>query len=521
VTEFRIKGTYSSSPRQKAVDSTNPLQQSFIELDQAEQLRQQGKLDRAQKICDALVRQHPDYMGALHTLGLIHADRENYQRALDCLVRAAMLNPRSWTTLTALSGVYLRLDAPEMAAQTLEQARLIKPRDANVLVTLGEIYREEREYELARDAYRQATEIEARLAPAMFGLGMCCSFLGQYREAANVLERFIGDGVRFLDLLLALASLPPSVVSIDVLAEMDRVEREPNQKPAEFENLSAFVRAAALDKAGRYAEAWEKLGPANRTVSLAMQEDLRVRREREQTALASLRATPIKVHPDGTGDGQHAISLFILGPSRSGKTSMEQLVATLDGVKRGYENPIVENAVRRTFQGAALLTSDFFQVLPPQLDAPCRDIYLDELARRAGPARVFTNTHPARIDDAARIAAAFPKVRFICVKRNLEDIALRIYMRKYARGNAYAYDLASIRTYVTWYHQMMDLLAEKLPDIVRVIHYEEMVADPAAALRMAADLCGLPVAGGPLPAVGDDRGCSVPYRQFMAAALEG
>jgi hypothetical protein len=268
----------------------------------------------------------------------------------------------------------------------------------------------------------------------------------------------------------------------------------------------------------RHAEAWEKLAPANRTVFLAMQEELKVRREREQMLLTSLRSSPLKVYRDGAGASSHPVSLFILGPSRSGKTTMELLLATLDGVKRGYENPILENAIRRTFQGAALLTGSLFHLLPPQLDAQCREIYLEELGRRAGPARVFTNTHPARIDDAARIAAAFPNVRFICVKRNAEDMALRIYMRKYARGNAYAYDLGAIRTYVSWYHQMMDLLAEKLPEIVRVVHYEDMVADPAAALRVAADLCGLAIAEGPLPAVGDDRGCAEPYRQFMAAS---
>ncbi len=67
---------------------------------------------------------------------------------------------------------------------------------------------------------------------------------------------------------------------------------------------------------------------------------------------------------------------------------------------------------------------------------------------------------------------------------------------------------------------MMDLLAEKFPDIVRVIRYEEMVTDPPAALRAAAELCGLPMVHGPLPALGDDRGCAEPYRQLMAAEVE-
>src|SRR5262249_22437924 len=159
-----LKG--GSRPAENSVTASNPLQASFIQLQEAEQLRQQRKFSRAQAICESLVRRYPDYVAALHTLGLIHADKENYQRAFDCLARAAMLNPESWTTLTALSGVYLRLGANEMAAQVLEQARRLQPRDVSILVTLGEIYLEEREYQLAQETHRQALDIEPNLLAA-------------------------------------------------------------------------------------------------------------------------------------------------------------------------------------------------------------------------------------------------------------------------------------------------------------------------------------------------------------------
>ena len=92
-------------------------------------------------------------------------------------------------------------------------------------------------------------------------------------------------------------------------------------------------------------------------------------------------------------------------------------------------------------------------------------------------------------------------------------------MRKYHKGNSFAYNLKTARDYIAWYHEMMDLLAEKLPGIVRIIRYEDMVADPPAALRIAAELCGIPMQHGPLPELGDDRGCAAPYREFMAAEL--
>jgi len=495
---------------------TNPLQDSFIQLERAEQLRQEGKLDRAQKICESLLRQHSDYMAALHTLGLIYADKKNYERAFDYLARAVMLNPRSWSTLTALSGVYLELGANEMAAQTLEQARAIKPQDANVLVTLGEIYRQEREYELAKEAFGQALKIENNLVPASSGFGWMCLYLGHNGEAVATFEGLLKRGVRSFEILAALAQAPCSLITVDLVSETEELGRELPQKDPHFENSLQFVRAIGLDKAGRYRLAWETFVPANLAMFASLQKEHRDSLERERVIISRLRGNSVKAFADNK---QFPVSLFILGPSRSGKTTMEALMATLDGVKRGYENPIVDNAIRRAFQTAGLLTSSYFEMLPPQLYESCREIYLEELTRRGTSARVFTNTHPARIFDAALIASVFPNVRFIFVKRELEDIALRMYQRRYREGNSYSYDLRAARDHVLWYHQMMDLLAQRLPENVRIIQYEDLVVNPTGALRVAADLCGLPMPEQLTLADGDDRGCAEPYRQFMAAEL--
>ncbi len=157
--------------------------------------------------------------------------------------------------------------------------------------------------------------------------------------------------------------------------------------------------------------------------------------------------------------------------------------------------------------------------MPPELDPLFRQNYLEELAGRAGKAQVFTNTHPGRIVGAARMATAVPGVRFIFVKRNAEDLALRIYMRYYKSGLAYAYDLHAIFRFVEWYNSMMDGIAVRFPAIVRIIAYEDMIADPSTALGAVAQLCSLPMPDGELPELGDDRGAAAPYREFMQRAL--
>jgi len=81
------------------------------------------------------------------------------------------------------------------------------------------------------------------------------------------------------------------------------------------------------------------------------------------------------------------------------------------------------------------------------------------------------------------MVSVIQNVRFIFVKRDLEDNLLRIFMRKYRSRNVYGYDLKAARDYILWYHEMMDLMAEKFPNLVRIFNYEDIVANPAASLR--------------------------------------
>jgi Flp pilus assembly protein TadD len=482
-------------------------------LQDAELLRQQGKLDRAETIAYSLVRRHPGYVAALHTLGLVYLDKGDYERALDCLVRASMLDPANWMTLTALSLAYLRLGASEMAAQTLEKALAIRPRDASILSSLGEIHREEREYEAAQQAYRQALALDPCMETPAAGLALCLASLGRSAEAATVVGEAYGRGVRTLRLLHVMTTLPSGTVPIDILDALDRLAAGPNTTDPAFRNTFLFARAAALDAAGRHTEAWETLVAANRPLAAEYQAELKANIARREKSLARLRA--ISGSPQRATGGEHPISLFILGPSRSGKTTLERLVGSLGRVKTGCEVPIVEKAVRRTFQAAAIPTSGRPEDLPVDLLPLFREKYLEDLARRAGTSRVFTNTLPGHIHNAGLLASVIPNVRFLLVKRSVEDVLWRIYLTKYLYGNAYAYDLAAIRDHLDWYNSMIDLTAKKLPEISQVVSYEAMVDDPAATLHRVTALCGLGVHELPAPSLPNDRGCSAPYRGFL------
>src|SRR5262249_28813684 len=213
-----------------------------------------------------------------------------------------------------------------------------------------------------------------------------------------------------------------------------------------LKGVRASPGAAALDKAGRPAEAWEYLVAANRAAFLASQDGFEEITRRHAESLTRLRqGSAMQAAPS---DDRQVISLFILGPSRCGKTTLERLVSTLVGVKRGYEDSSVLIAVTRAFQAAALPGIPIFENLPPRLLEVCRDAYLAEMSERAASFKIFTSTHPGRIHDADLIAAVFPNIRFVLLKRDLNDNLLRIYQRRYKTGNFSSYDLKAARDHI-------------------------------------------------------------------------
>ena len=497
-----------------AQTAKNPLLAARNVLEQAEKARKARQFDQAQRACEAVLKQFPDYVAALHTLGMVHADKGEFRSALSYLVQASMLNPQDWSTLTVLSGVYLQLGSGTTALRTLEQARAIKPDDPNILATLGEINREEREFAAGAEVLRRALEIDPDFNAARFTLGICCTELGEVSEAADAFETLVAKGLNNVHLLYALGHLPTSFIKSDILALADALNGDGEDDKTEFESMRAFSRAAALHHAGRPQEAWQELARANAPVRERMREAHARHRRTEQTFLDGMKNFK---HPKSEGDIKPAdpVSLFILGPSRCGKTSLERLLGAHKDVKHGHESPIVENAVRQTFQAAALPTRERIFELPSALNQHFRDNYHRALADRAGDARVFTNTHPAHIFSSLRLALVLPEARFVFVRRNLDDMALRISMKRYRAGNAYSYGQEETREHLDWYYQMIDLVSAHIPERCLTVEYEQMIENPADTLDAVVRFCGLKPAAGKLPALGDDRGCADPYLELM------
>jgi Flp pilus assembly protein TadD len=495
------------------------LKDAHGKLKQAETLRQQRQLDQAEQICVTLLKEFPDYYGALHTLGLVHGDRQDHALAIVYLVQAAMLNPTSWTTLTALAGEYLLIGAKEMASRTLRDALEINGTQPEIHVMLAEVYYEEREYVLAMEACKKALKLDPDMVAALQSLAGACAALGRYAEARDALDRLIKLKGPTLGVLGYYAQLPTALIKRDLIADLGKVVAEPGADKAKDAIDDAFVRVVALDKLQRHQDAWNWAVKANTMVlPQALEEqaqDIQTVEKRADWLGKSLS----KFKGKRNSDTAYPTSLFILGLSRSGKTTAESIISSQADVFRGYENPAIQRAITNGYQNGALISFKSIGQLPLQLYPIVRDFYKGLVDELIGANKIFTNTTPGHIWDAPIVFNAIPNTKFVFIKRDFHDLVLRIFMKHYRTGNTYSYDLSAIKRYVTAYNKMMDLMLQAFPEDSIALQYEDMVADPGKALEQMCTLCGLKPDASLMPDVPNDAGCSEPYRGLIDAGL--
>jgi hypothetical protein len=261
----------------------------------------------------------------------------------------------------------------------------------------------------------------------------------------------------------------------------------------------AFAQSWALHHDGRFADAWQHLKRANQLVfdaeQTVAQQDLDGKRRelRRLEGLGSGIDWRAPSHRDDCPD-----VLFILGPSRSGKTTLESLLESC-GLIRGDESNLIATTARDTLQGAGFVPFEAAEALPKHV----------------------RETNPEIISDVAYLIALVPNARFMLLDRETNDLLFSIYQQHYARGNLYAYSLPTANSYVGWYRSMAALLRARAPHLAAACTYEDLIERPRDVVASVARLLERDLGdGADFQVAYDGRNCSAPYKDFMSAELE-
>lgn len=507
--------------REQSQVPISEVQEAHQTLLQAQRCLSSDDPAQAQELCEQLIECYPDYVAALCMLGTIHIQRDDYAAALPHLARAAMLNPKDGVILINLGKIYLQLGAEERAITILEQSIKLAPEKFSTLNMLGWALTLQGHYGNAANYFERACVIETD-GSAHIWLSKCYIHLGRHEDAAAALKKGLDkplsrDAKAFA--YMVASTLPTNnKLDLDVLAAVDSLgSAQPEDDKYTMAGLS-FVRASCLERLGQHKEAWDVLVEANAPLAKRYEASAQHYTEQMEVMVSKCRHWHPRVTDENKENDNTPLSLFILGTSRSGKTTMERFIGTLPGIEMLQEFNHVRSTARYVSQCTGLLTINNLCNLPKELDPIIAETYKARLLKSAGDADIVTVTASGAITDVGRLLDCGIKSKFIFIKRDDNDVAFRIFGQLYMQNtNVYAYDLKDIYSHISNYKILIDNWLEKLGNQAILVNYEDMVSNPAKTLKRVAKFCGLKPPLKLDQKSGDDRHCSKPYKKWLHA----
>ncbi len=280
-----------------------------------------------------------------------------------------------------------------------------------------------------------------------------------------------------------------------------------------WEGILDFRIVRSLERLGRHEECWELCAELNRPAADATVEDYKIDADARWNMLSALSEFP----PAETSADESTIdipyTIFIWGPSRSGKTSLEKFFDVFPGIAKLGETRIIRDIVDET--GAAI--ND--QSLSPELLKEKRieyfyNRYVEYLRKNHKGEKAVIFTAPGDLQ-YMNVVMGIPKSRFIFVERDLYDLIFRIFSSYYIVKPIITSDIQRIHDHVKWYRQLSGFLYENYKDKSIAISYDELVEDPRAIVGRLCEFLDFTPAEMKLREPYDDRGCGQPYISYM------
>lgn len=123
-------------------------------------LEKNGMTDQALIMMEKVLELQPDHAEALNYIGYTWADKNmNLEKALEYILKAAMLKPDNGFIIDSLGWVYYRLGDLQQAARELERSLELIPDDPHIYDHLGDVYRSLNRLSEAKEIYQKAYEM--------------------------------------------------------------------------------------------------------------------------------------------------------------------------------------------------------------------------------------------------------------------------------------------------------------------------------------------------------------------------
>lgn len=475
-------------------------------------LARAGRLDEAIGYFRNAAEAAPNFALAHSNLGGALVLQKDFAAAIGHLERAVDLDGALMDAHTNLGIAYLQTNRPGKAVDVLYKALAIDPLSIRAHIQVSDaLYRHER-HDAAEHHARRAIELDPTAAEAWLHLGNALGSAGRMDEAAEALLKVVGRppvGLQALSRLIHMRKTTEEAPELVVLkGYLDRQDQLPG--PENRATLH-FAAGKALDDLGRYDEAFGHFAAGNAITAGLHPFDAPAHAARAERLRGLV--TPALLDRCAGGGVTDIAPIFITGMPRSGTTLMDQMFSRHPRVTAGGELRALPAALQANTRLRDALQGD-----PDTADLTAGDFtrlgedYMDAVRAEGIRSEYVSDKMPSNHLYAGLIALALPRAKILFMRRHPLDCLLSNYFQHFGQNQPASTDFAHLAA--TWreFDRMVRYWSGLIPDRVKVVHYEDVVADAETRMRDVLDFAGLDWDAGVL----DHRAAS---RQVNTASL--
>lgn len=488
---------------------------AYSTLMRAKELAEKGKKNEAEKICKKLIANFPKYYAAHRELAKIYIEQKQFYSAFQHLALALSGDQNDYFSLLNMEALFYEFGMYETGRDfstlidIIGDKKGIRQHSEVHIYNKGKLLLKNKEYEKAANEFINCLLIQPDNADIAINLIECYEAIGEIQKALNIIENFISkNGSKRNSFIYLASTLPQKLIQNNLIKYTKILEHITVNDNEEIQRLFALARFYHMDK--NYGQAWETIYKANDSVKLTIKNKYLDDKRWEEKFLFWARDTDFDVPPITEGEPE-TLPLYMLGPSRSGKSCLEKALDWLPGVKLGFENRLLSNATSRAFNAGNRLPATFLPFLPASLLKDFVLCYRAMFRESAQGASLYTTTTPGLITSVPAILYALPKAKFIFLKRNPIDTAFRMYFKHYRNSHYHSCDIDWSLDYIQWYYNLVEIWVQKFPHSVMTVEYADLVSRPIAVLIKILEYLGINANVPTDLTIPNDSGFSDPY----------
>lgn len=416
-------------------------------------------------------------------------------RALAHYEQTVKLQPDHGEAHDRMGVVLWKLGRWPESLTAFERAAGLRPSDAEIATHLAEALRELGQPDRAAHYYRQALSINRAQPGAAKGLGFALTQVGVLEEGIAHLRDALKQQPNQSQIYHTLSQLAAEgwcELSAEELDGMQTIACSASAPPFE-RSQCAFGLGLVLHERGAYDEAMGYYRLANNLKKSVLREQgIQFDAARHEAMVDRIIAHFDRAYFDracGWGSDTE-LPVFIVGMPRSGSTLVEQILASHPQVFGAGECGDFQQVMKRLDAGAPVDRYSIPIVHSREEALHLRTEYLRWLREIHATAARIINKTLHNFLHLGLIATLFPRACIIHCRREPLDACLSCFITNFKIVD-FAWSLEEIGAYYLGYEKLMAHWARVLPAPVKVVRYEDLIANPEPITRDLIASCGL------------------------------